>query len=281
MKQIIFIFISFLLISCSNSEENKYRIDTTSYVAKNKDSRIKFIVLHYTATNDKTSIKVLTKENVSVHYLVTTKDTDPIYSLVPDTERAWHAGKSSFDERSNINDTSLGIEIVNLGYNSHLPFEAYNRHKELQFRSKEYYYEFTPIQIDKVASLILELKRRYNIPDNHIVAHSDIAPQRKQDPGPYFPWKLLYTKYGIGQWYNEADKLHFMNVKNYRTLCTSEIKQEFKKFGYEINTTDTWDDESRKVVYAFQMRFRPEKSNGYMDLETYAIIKALNKKYTR
>ena len=277
MKKIAIILITLLLFGCSSVQT--YDVDTSTYVAKNKDSRIKFIVLHYTALNDEKSLRVLTRDNVSVHYVVTTKDDDPIFSLVPDNERAWHAGKSSFDGRTNINDSSIGIEIVNFGYNTNLPFTPIEDNK-MNFRPKDYYYEFTDAQIKKVAFLVTYLKEQYKVNDKYIVAHSDIAPQRKQDPGPYFPWKELYFKYGLGHWYDESDKRDIMSKNRFCTLSPLDIKKEFKKYGYDINDTDIWDDESRKVIYAFQLRFRPEKANGDIDSETYAIIKALNKKYS-
>lgn len=284
IKKFIFIFSTIILfLGCSSTGPNGIRtfdIDNTSYVAKNKDSRIKFIVLHYTAANDESSLKTLSQDSVSVHYVVTTKDRDPIYSLVPNNERAWHAGKSSFDGRSNINDSSIGIEIVNLGYNTTKPFKA-KQNGKLAFRPREYYYGYTDVQIEKIVFLINYLKHTYRISDKNIIGHSDVAPLRKQDPGPRFPWRVLYYKYGIGQWYDENDK-HFFQSKweAFHTMSPKEIKCELKKYGYDINDTDEWDDDSRKVIYAFQARFRPEKANGNMDLETYAIIKALNKKYS-
>lgn len=277
MKKFI-LFISLLILSACSNLRHSFKIDSEKYQAIGKDSRIKFIILHYTALNDEKSIKVLTTNKVSSHYLITSNDDDPIYSLVPDTERAWHAGVSNFDHRTNINDSSIGIEIVNLGYNTNIKYgKKYGDPSDL--RPREHYYPYTPTQIEKIAFLVETLKNKYNVDDKYIIAHSDIAPQRKQDPGPLFPWKHLYYDYGLGNWYNEKDKTFFMNNHIFEKQSILSIKNEFKKYGYDINETEEWDAESMKVIYAFQMHFRPEKIDGIVDLETYAIIKALNKKY--
>ena len=130
-----------------------------------------------------------------------------------------------------------------------------------------------------MAQIIKYVAARYNIPARNIVAHSDIAPSRKKDPGAKFPWKELYEKYDIGAWYNESDKQAFMNEEKFNATSISDIKEELRKYGYEINRTNEWDRDSRDVVYAFQLHFNPKNATGNMDLETFAILKALNKKY--
>ncbi|MGL5123132.1 MAG: N-acetylmuramoyl-L-alanine amidase [Fusobacteriaceae bacterium] len=276
MKNFFMFIIIIFFISCSNKQNIK--IDSTSYSARGQNSRIRYIILHYTAINDSKSLTVLTQNNVSSHYLVTSNFKDPIFSLVPDERRAWHAGVSSFGGHTNLNDTSLGIEIVNLGYNTGIKYGiTYGDPNNL--RPREHYYPFNVGQIEKVAFLLTQLKEKYNILDKNILGHSDIAPDRKQDPGPYFPWELLYTKYNLGAWYNISDKDFFYNDELFYSETPVSIKKEFAKYGYKVNDTDEWDDTSQKLIYAFQGHFRPEKTDGIMDLETYAILKALNKKY--
>ena len=106
-----------------------------------------------------------------------------------------------------------------------------------------------------------------------------MAPSRKIDPGAKFPWQQLYREYGIGAWYDDADKLSFIDIETFAAATIPEIKQQFRDYGYQINTSDEWDKASRDVVYAFQLHFRPRNPTGTVDLETYAILKALNKKY--
>ena len=251
----------------------KFQVDSSSYVATGKNERIQFIVVHYTATDNAGSIKELTSSRVSSHFLILDEDDNKIYSLVPLEQRAWHAGTSSFRGRTNINDTSVGIEIVSDGiareYRPDLnPYHPY-----------DHYVDYKPIQIEKTAQIIKYVAEKYNVPAKNIVAHSDIAPSRKKDPGAKFPWKELYDKYNIGAWYDEADKQTFMDEEKFKATSIREIKDELRKYGYEINRLDEWDKESKDVVYAFQLHFNPKNATGEMDLETFAILKALNKKY--
>lgn len=274
MKKICLLFLLLLITACSSvSEKVKvYEIDSEKFVSKGKNERIQFIIIHYTAGNNEASIKELISERASSHYLILSGKDEKIYNLVPDSERAWHAGVSSFRGKTNLNDTSIGIEIVNEGIpKKYWNYPTYNLY--------EHYVEYEDMQIEKVGQLVKDLATKYKIPARNILAHSDIAPSRKKDPGAKFPWKLLYEKYGIGAWYDEEDKIFYMNYEEYSKKTIKEIKKEFKDYGYEINDTEEWDKASKDVIYAFQLHFSPQNLTAEMDLETYAIIKALNKKY--
>ena len=259
--------------SSSIGSMGKFKVDSDTYVSLGRNERIQFVVVHYTATNNEYSIKELISNRVSAHFLVLDEDDNTIYNLVPLDQRAWHAGASSFRGRTNLNDTSIGIEIVSDG------IARDRRNDPNRYPPYDAYLEYKPIQIEKVAQIIKYVAARYNIPARNIVAHSDIAPSRKKDPGAKFPWKELYEKYDIGAWYNESDKQAFMNEEKFNATSISDIKEELRKYGYEINRTNEWDRDSRDVVYAFQLHFNPKNATGNMDLETFAILKALNKKY--
>ena len=259
--------------SSSIGSMGKFKVDSDTYVSLGRNERIQFVVVHYTATNNEYSIKELISNRVSAHFLVLDEDDNTIYNLVPLDQRAWHAGASSFRGRTNLNDTSIGIEIVSDG------IARDRRNDPNRYPPYDAYLEYKPIQIEKVAQIIKYVAARYNIPAKNIVAHSDIAPSRKKDPGAKFPWKELYEKYDIGAWYNESDKQAFMNEEKFNATSISDIKEELRKYGYEINRTNEWDRDSRDVVYAFQLHFNPKNATGNMDLETFAILKALNKKY--
>ena len=259
--------------SSSIGSMGKFKVDSDTYVSLGRNERIQFVVVHYTATNNEYSIKELISNRVSAHFLVLDEDDNTIYNLVPLDQRAWHAGASSFRGRTNLNDTSIGIEIVSDG------IARDRRNDPNRYPPYDAYLEYKPIQIEKVAQIIKYVAARYNIPARNIVAHSDIAPSRKKDPGAKFPWKELYEKYDIGAWYNESDKQAFMNEEKFNATSISDIKEELRKYGYEINRTNEWDRDSRDVVYAFQLHFNPKNATGDMDLETFAILKALNKKY--
>ena len=237
----------------------------SEYDSVGQNYRERFIILHYTALNREKSLTALTKNQVSAHFLVSDDKDDPVFALVPEGQRAWHAGDSEWKNSKNLNDSSLGIEIVNDGDVSgqFVPYKSF--------------------QIKNVAVLVKYLAEKYDIPATNIIGHSDIAPQRKSDPGPLFPWKELYTKYNIGMWYEEATKRSYENQysSGLGNIPVSEMQKELKKFGYSIEITNQWDKQAKNVVRAFQHHFRPSKYDGVMDVETYAILKALNEKYNK
>ena len=252
-------------------------IDSETYQSSGKSQRIKSIVLHYTVSDNERSIQLLTKGKVSSHYLIMDNDDDKIYSLVPENQRAWHAGDGSFAGRTILNDTSIGIEIVNIGIQPQ--YLSALKDDELDYHPYEHYALFDELQIKKVAQLVQDIAKRYDISPKNIIGHSDLAPSRKIDPGAKFPWQRLYKEYGIGAWYDEGDKRYFTKEVEFTTPTILEIKQAFRDYGYQINDTNAWDKSSRNVIYAFQLHFRPLNPTGQMDIETYAILKALNKKY--
>ena len=269
--------LTLLFTGCVSTTAPRYVIDSQTYQAQGKNERIQFIVLHYTVSNNERAIKTLTTGNVSAHYLILNNDDDSIYNLVPESERAWHAGNGGFAGRTVLNDTSIGIEIVNDGIA--LPYRDALKNGALDYHPAAHYVEFSDIQIKKVAQLVQDLATRYDISPQNIIGHSDMAPSRKIDPGAKFPWQRLYTEYGIGAWYDDFDKQFFMNQDAFDAATIPQIKQAFRDYGYRINDTDEWDKASRNVIYAFQLHFRPQHPTGTMDVETYAILKSLNKKY--
>lgn len=268
--------LAFLLTGCATTAP-RYAIDTQTYQAQGKNERIQFIVLHYTVGDNERSSKTLTTGNVSAHYLILNNDDHKIYNLVPDHERAWHAGAGGFAGRTVLNDTSIGIEIVNDGIAPQ--YRDALKNSTLDYHPAEHYVDFSEIQIKKVAQLVQDLAKKYHIAPTHIIGHSDMAPSRKIDPGAKFPWQRLYKEFGIGAWYDDFDIQFFVNQQDFTAASIPEIKQAFRDYGYQINDTDAWDKASRNVVYAFQLHFRPQQPTGEMDVETYAILRALNKKY--
>ncbi|PNK60215.1 N-acetylmuramoyl-L-alanine amidase [Psychrobacter sp. FDAARGOS_221] len=267
----------FVLALAGCTTTSPFIIDNKSYHSQGQEQRIKFIVLHYTVGNNERSLKQLTEGNVSVHYLIMDHQDDKIYQLVDDDKRAWHAGKGAFANRTMLNDTSIGIEIVNPGIKPE--YRQVLRQTDAEYYAYEHYMDFEEVQIEKVAYLVDKLAKQYDIDPTHIIGHSDMAPSRKIDPGAKFPWEKLHKEYGIGAWYDEFDKSYIMNSGEYETASIQDIKQLFRDYGYDINDTDEWDKSSRNVIYAFQLHFRPQQPTGNMDSETYAILRALNAKY--
>ena len=241
-----------------------YKVTTDFYPSVSQDERVRFLVLHYTAINTELSLKVLTQKDVSSHYLINDYDDKQINLLVDETKRAWHAGISKWKGLDNLNFSSIGIEIVNLG------------------NSGGVYQPYPDYQIKKVGELARDIVNRYNIQPFNVVGHADIAPGRKPDPGPLFPWKKLYTDYGVGAWYEETDKYLLMQQYPWDTMSSvfiTDVQNDLKKYGYDVPSNGMIDAQTKNAIIAFQMHFRPEKYDGVVDSETWAILKALNKKY--
>lgn len=246
-----------------------YKMNANYYPSVARDFRQKFLILHYTALDTPKSLMVLSERQVSAHYLVNDRDDDQINHLVSENDRAWHAGVSFWKGRTNLNDSSIGIEIVNLGYKT--------------VAGEKNYYEYPEYQIKKVAALAKDIVTRYAIDPTFVLGHSDIAPQRKDDPGPLFPWKYLYEKYDIGAWYDESTKKFFLSQYPYEQENDFDFikstQQELATYGYQITPTGDWSEANKNVLKAFQMHFRPENYDGILDAETWAILKSLNLKY--
>ncbi|ROO26614.1 N-acetylmuramoyl-L-alanine amidase [Salinisphaera japonica] len=231
--------------------------------------RVRFLVIHYTGGDTQRAFNVLTGPNVSTHYLVTPQPPrqsgEPVvYQLVPEAERAWQAGVSHWNGREQINDTSIGIEIVNQG-----PVDT-NRLVQ--------WYPFADGQIDAVIALARDIVARYDIAPANVVGHSDIAPGRKIDPGPLFPWQRLHAA-GVGAWpdANLVAQYQRRFVTNPPSLYQTQVK--LAHYGYDISATGTMDAQTKRVLRAFQMHFRPSDYNGYLDAETQARLWALDDQY--
>lgn len=249
-----------------------YKVVKTYFPAVAQNFRQRYLILHYTALPDDKSITVLTQQSVSAHYLVNNTGDNEIYQLVDENKRAYHAGVSSWRSDKNLNDTSIGIEIVNAGF----PNGA----------GKRIFAPFSDDQVKKVAALAKDIINRYQIPPTNVLAHADIAPTRKQDPGPMFPWKKLYDEYQIGMWYDEAVKQNYFDLAQTEFVARYNepafifmIQTALQKFGYGLELSGKWDDATKKTIEALQYHFRPQNYDGIMDAETWAILQALNQKY--
>lgn len=268
------ICVAVLLAGCQ-SEQQRTTVDRGDYQletlhqAQGADQRIRFLVMHYTAEDFHSSLKTLTDEHVSAHYLLPAHpplvEGKPVaFQLVPEALRAWHAGVSSWRGRTNLNDTSIGIEIVNRGFNRTLLFTHWQ--------------PYTPQQIALLVSLSRDIIQRYGIQPMDVVGHSDIAPQRKQDPGPLFPWQQL-AQAGIGAWPDPAKVQALLAGRDkHAAVPLAPLMEKLARYGYGIDAK--WDVRQQKnVLAAFQMHFRPSDYRGEPDVESEAIIDALLLKY--
>tara|TARA_B100001559_G_scaffold79899_1_gene66335 strand:- start:212 stop:925 length:714 start_codon:yes stop_codon:yes gene_type:complete len=210
---------------------------------------IKFVVIHYTGMQSEIeSIKRLLDKNskVSCHYLINRKGK--IFKMVPDTKIAWHAGKSKWKEFKNLNEYSIGIELVNKG---HLwGFQKY-----------------TSSQIKSLINLCKKLKKTYKIKNSNFLGHSDISPTRKIDPGEKFPWKKL-SKFNLGQWYK--DRILPVNTKD-KKKRSSVFFKNLHKIGYRYFHLNRRDQRDKLVIRAFQQHYCPSNVSGLIDKKTLKI----------
>ena len=224
---------------------------------KRNIKNIKYLIIHYTGmkkTSDAIKRLINYKSEVSCHYFI--KKNGDIIRMVPDSYVAWHAGKSNWKKHNFLNKLSIGIELDNPGHD----------YGYVPFKSK---------QIKSLKRLIKSLKSKYKIKKENVLGHSDIAPERKKDPGEKFPWYLLArTKLCI--WPNQKIK----NLEKFRNQnLNKEDKAKFIKNIYKIGyckIVNMSEKSSNKyLTKAFQRRFRNELVDGNIDFECFLLSKNL------
>lgn len=232
------------------------RIDR-SYNSLNQDSRSLFIVLHYTVLDWEKSLKVLTTGGqVSSHYLV--RDNPAIsYALVDENRRSWHAGASFWAGHQNLNSSSIGIEIVNPGYTDSPAGRVYA--------------PFPQAQIDEVIALVRDIQQRHNVKPERIIGHADIAPGRKQDPGPNFPWKQLHEA-GLIPWPDASWVLLKRLEHEVAPRDIGWLQERLIRIGYNVPRSGQLDTLTKETIATFQMKYRPGDIAGTPDAETAALI---------
>jgi N-acetylmuramoyl-L-alanine amidase len=218
---------------------------------------IDILLLHYTGMpSGDGALKWLTdpQSRVSSHYFV--GEDGRVVRMVDEGRRAWHAGKSLWAGETDINARSIGIEIANPGH--------------------EYGYRpFPDAQIDALVVLCQDILTRHRIPPERVLAHSDVAPARKADPGELFPWARLAAS-GVGLWVSpepivDGEALRRGDIG----VAVANLKRGLRKFGYGIDEGPEFDAFTEAVVIAFQRHFRPERIDGVADISTMATLDRL------
>ena len=224
------------------TDSQKRELEITSAPSPNHDERggqaVDILLLHYTGMKSGAEALARLRDptaKVSAHYLI--EEDGGTFQLVPEARRAWHAGRSYWAGARDINARSVGIELVNPGH-------------EFGYRP------FPEAQMLKLIALCRGILARHDIPAARVIGHSDVAPDRKQDPGELFDWQRLAAE-GIGLWPGGADRAG--------TAATDEetAKSQLARFGYGLD-----DVPLELVVTAFQRHFRPGRVDGRLDGET-------------
>lgn len=236
-----------------------------SYQSTAQDSRVQFIVLHYTSSDLPRSLYLLTGKEVSSHYLIAEQPAT-IYRLVDENRRAWHAGNSQWNGRTWLNSSSIGIEMVNQGYTDTPEGRVW------QPWSKQ--------QIDALVLLLKDIMQRHGLSAEHVVGHSDIAPQRKVDPGPAFPWQRLAQE-GLILWPEPQLVAAHLQTFTQQLPSTLWFQQQLAKVGYAVPEHGELDQATRNVIAAFQMKYRPDLYDGETDAQTAAMLLALTTQMSR
>ena len=232
-------------------------LDSPNHGERRGRGRPDCLILHYTGmpTGEAALKRLLDPASeLSAHYFVW--EDGAIDQLVAESERAWHAGRSVWKGESDLNSASIGVEIVNPGHDGGSP-------------------PFPASQIAATIALARDICARLGVRPERVLAHSDVAPARKRDPGDAFPWESLWRG-GVGCWTEPApisggplfaDKEQGPPVRALQAMLAL--------YGYGIEITGVYDRQTRQVVTAFQRHFRPERTDGEADASTVATLKAL------
>lgn len=241
------------------------------------------IILHYTGMADSASALLWLSNplsQVSCHYFIF--EDGRIWQMVPESRRAWHAGRGSWHDENDLNSASIGIEIAHPGHQPPGGFGADGKPVPLSEGAIPDPFPppgppFGDAQIAAVIRLVADIKARWSIPDERILAHSDIAPGRKIDPGETFPWAKL-AEAGLGLWPRAMPSAP-PGGTSYRPgdegMPVAALQSLFAKFGYGLEISGVYDQRMIDVVASFQRHWRQTKVDGIADGETVAILAAL------
>ena len=216
------------------------------------------ILLHYTGMPDAAEAleRLCTPASeVSAHYLV--YEDGRIVQMVEESRRAWHAGVASWAGETDINSCSIGIEIANPGHDYGYP-------------------NFPKRQVAAVIALCRGIATRHTIVPFRVLAHSDVAPSRKRDPGEKFPWRTLYDS-GVGHWVPPAriGRTGAVLALGDRSEAVAALQESLSQYGYGLVVSGTYDSATHDVVTAFQRHFRQEQIDGIADESTRATLREL------
>jgi N-acetylmuramoyl-L-alanine amidase len=260
------LFVSLLVAGCATpgmgTTEGGIPVVTT-HTSKGQDSRALFLVIHYTVADLPQSLHILTEREVSAHYLLTDETPPRIYRLVDENRRAWHSGLSGWKGHRLLNASSIGIEIVHPGFRKGPDGE-------------KVFAPFAPTQIDALIPLVRDIVTRHQIRPERVLGHGEVTPSYKEDPGPTFPWHRLAAA-GLVPALPDAVRVAAQRAVYEAALPDAAwFQQQLQQWGFQIERTGLWDEQSRRVMMNFQMRYRPSDHRAEMDAESAALLWVLN-----
>ncbi len=229
-----------------------------NFEARRDDLKPSILLLHYTGMSScEKAIDWLSRPEakVSSHYVI--DEDGAVTQMVPERERAWHAGASKWRGVTDVNSMSVGIEIHNPGHG-------------------EDYRDFPDAQMQAVTDLSREIVARWGITPENVLGHSDVAPGRKIDPGERFDWKGL-SEAGVGRWVEPVPPGPVIgsHSRQARAEDIAYVRRLLASYGYGIAQDGPWGEHDRKVLGAFQLHFRPQRFDGVIDHSTVATLERL------
>lgn len=234
----------------------------TSRSARGQDSRVLFLILHYTVADLPISLKVLTEDEVSAHYVVSDEAPPRIFRLVDESRRAWHSGASAWKGHRMLNASSIGIEIVHPGFKPGP-------------NGERIYQPFSEAQMQALIPLLQDIVQRHRIRPDRILGHGEVSPAVKEDPGPTFPWRRL-ADLGITPPWPDASRLAAQRERFEALLPDAAwFQRALAQHGYRVEPTGAMDEQTQRVLMNFQMRYRPARYDGLPDAETAALLHVL------
>ena len=245
-----------LLAGCSSGPD----VDR-SLTTRDQDSRAKYLILHYTVNSTDEALAEFTGQTevrASIHYLVTDGAHPKIYGLVDESRNAWHAGVGGgWKADRSINNTSIGIEIVNRGW--------------VDGPNGRQWFPYPAAQMDVLMPLIADIVKRNGIKPENILGHSDVAPQRKQDPGALFPWQRLADA-GLVPWPDAQRVAAKTREYTGHVPDAAWFQHKLAAIGYVVPEDGVWSEASRNVLIAYQTRYRPAQIDGEMDAGSAGLL---------
>lgn len=255
--RIPFIFLALLLSGCATG----LKFDDT-YRSDGHRSRVRAVVIHYTVANFDGTMRIMKRGDATYHYVIG-GEPPTIYRIVDESRAAFHAGRSSWRGYTNLNESSIGISLVNRGSGGD------------EFKPDLSDWEgYTPEQIDLAIKLVKDIVDRHLIRPEFVVGHGDIAPNRKVDPGPRFPWKR-FAEAGLILWPDAAEVERRKPGFEAALPDALWFQEKLATFGYALPVTGILDGDTTRVISAFQMRYRPSRYDGQPDAETAAMLDVL------